>query len=263
MPDIGVNDTVLHYEEAGEGPPLLLLHGGAGTALLHFRNEIPELAAAGFHVIAPDFRGYGRSSPPRDFPPGFYQRDAADMAALLRTLDLAPAHLAGWSDGGITALVLAADYPETARSLAVWGAEAYIKPEERAGWAQMVNWQAWPDRTRERFIAAQGQLNGTDVLQRMREGYERELDAGGNIVADRLNRISCPTLILHGDADEGVPVAHAHEMHAAIRGSELRIFLGGAHALHRDCHDELMRELTAFLRGNLSPGPSPKAGGEL
>ena len=248
MPEIAVNGTVLHYEEAGEGPPLMLLHGGGGTALLHFRNEIPELAAAGFHVVAPDLRGYGRSSPPRDFPPGFYQRDAADMAALIRALDLAPAHLAGWSDGGITALLLAADHLDIARTLAVWGAEAYIKPEERAGWAQMVNWQAWPQRTLDRFIAAQGPLNWPGVLERMREGYERELDAGGNIVADRLDRISSPTLILHGDADEGVPVAHAHELHASIRGSELRVFPGGAHALHRDKHEELVRALIAFLR---------------
>lgn len=257
MPETAVNGTVLHYEEAGEGPPLVLLHGGGGTALLHLRNEIPELAAAGFHVIAPDFRGYGRSSPPRDFPPGFYQRDAADIAALIRALGLAPAHLAGWSDGGICALLLAADYPDTARTLAVWGAEAYIKPEEREGWKAMTHWQSWPERTRERFIAAQGPLNWPGLLDRMREGYERELDAGGNIVADRLDRITCPTLILHGDADEGVPVAHAYELHAAIRGSELQVIPGGQHALHRDKHEQVMAALLALLRRDVSPSPSP------
>jgi valacyclovir hydrolase len=256
MPEVAVNGTILHYEVAGDGPPILLLHGGGGTALLHFRNEIPELAAAGFRVIAPDLRGYGRSSPPRDFPPGFYQRDAADMAALVHTLGLAPAHLEGWSDGGIAALQLAADYPDTARTLAVWGAEAYIKPEERAGWAEIVDWQKWPDRTRERFIAAQGPLNWPGILERMREGYERELDAGGNIVAERLDRIACPTLILHGDADEVVPVEHAYEMHAAIQGSELCVLPGGHHALHRDRHDELMRILLAFLKSHQTPGPA-------
>jgi valacyclovir hydrolase len=263
MPEIAVNGTVLHYEEAGEGPPLLLLHGGGGTALLHYKNEIPLLAKR-YHVIAPDFRGYGQSSPPRDFPAGFYQRDAADMAALIEALGIAPAHLCGWSDGGITALLLAADYPWTARTLAVWGAEAYIKPEERAGWDAITDWQAWPEHTRERFIAAQGPLNWPGVLERMKAGYILALESGGNIVADRLNRVACPTLILHGDADEVVPVAHAHELHAAIRGSALRIFPGGHHALHRDRHDELLVALLDFLQRHegAEPATHRKAGND-
>lgn len=246
MPEIAVNDTVLHYEEQGSGEPLLLLHGGGGTALLHFRNEIPELAAR-YRVIAPDFRGYGRSSPPRTYPRDFYQRDAADMTALVHALNIAPAHLCGWSDGGIAALLMAADELDTACSLAVWGAEAHILPQERAAWGTVTDAGSWPAHTRERFIAAQGPLNWPGILERMLEGYNRVLDDGGQIVADRLGRIACPTLIMHGDADEVVPVVHAYELNAAIRGSELRIFHGAGHTLHRERHAELLETLLSFL----------------
>ena len=59
MPEIAVNGTVLHYEEAGTGEPLLLLHGGGGTALLHFRREIPALGTVGALAQA-----RGRFGPP-------------------------------------------------------------------------------------------------------------------------------------------------------------------------------------------------------
>jgi len=260
MPEIAVNGTVLHYEEQGSGEPLVLLHGGGGTALLHFKHEIPALAER-YRVIAPDLRGYGRSSPPRDFPPGFYARDAADMAALIQALGIAPAHLCGFSDGGIVALLLAADYPETARTLAVWGAEARILPQERAAWGPITDWRSWPDHIVQRFIEAQGPLNWPGILERMLEGYNRELDTGGNIVADRLDRIRCPALIMHGDLDEVVPVEHAYELSRAIRGARLRIFPGAKHALHRERHAELLAEIHAFLAQHGASGARESSAG--
>ncbi len=246
MPEIAVNGITLHYEEAGSGEPLLLLHGGAGTALLHFRREIAELGER-FHVIAPDLRGYGRSTPPRLFEGDFYTQDGRDMAALIEALGLAPAHLCGWSDGSIAALIVAADRPELARTLCLWGAEGRILPQERALWRNITNWQAWPEHVRERFAAAQGPLNWPRLFERMLAGYNRVLDAGGTIVADRLDRVRCPTLIMHGDEDDVVPVAHAYELNRLIAGSELRIFHGAGHMLHRERHAELMEMLVSFI----------------
>src|SRR5579884_970589 len=242
VPEIAINGTVLHYEEAGTGEPLLLLHGGGGTALLHFRKEIAELGEM-YHVIAPDMRGYGRSSPPRTFEGDFYARDAADMAALLEELALGPAHVCGWSDGGIVGLLLAADYPELVRTLCVWGAEAHILPEERGYWPHMMDTSEWTDQALERFAQAQGPLNWPGLFDRMLAGYIRTLEQGGNIVAHRLDQIRCPTLILHGDQDDVVPVGHAYELNRKIVGSELHILHGAGHTLHRERHHELMEAL--------------------
>lgn len=247
MPDIAVNGTVLHYEEAGDGKPLLLLHGGGGTAQLHFRREIAELAEQ-YHVIAPDMRGYGASSPPRTFAGNFYEEDAADMAALLRSLDLGPAHLCGWSDGSIVALIVAVEQPELVRTLCLWGAEGRILPEERAAWRSITSIADWPEHTRERFAAAQGPLNWPGILDRMLVGYNRVLDEGGEVVSQRVHQICVPTLLIHGDADDVVPVAHLYELNRLIRGSEIHVFHGAGHTLHRERHDELLELLLDFLR---------------
>ncbi|HLZ72507.1 MAG TPA: alpha/beta hydrolase [Dehalococcoidia bacterium] len=246
MPEVEVNGATFHYEASGSGEPLLLLHGGGGTALLHFRREIARLSQR-YRVIAPDMRGYGASSPPRLFEGDFYGQDGRDAAALLEALDAVPAHLCGWSDGSVVALIVAADRPELVRTLCVWGAEGRILPHERGLWRNVSNWQAWPESTRERYARAQGPLNWPGLLERMVSGYGRVLDAGGMIVADRLHRVRCPTLILHGDEDDVVPVAHAYELHRLIRGSELRIFHGAGHALHREHHVELMETITSFI----------------
>jgi len=263
MPEIAVNGTILHYEQAGSGDPLLLLHGGGGTALMHFRREIAVLGEQ-FRVIAPDMRGYGTSSPPRLFEPGFYDLDAGDMAALLTTLGTGPAHICGWSDGSIVALILAVEHPDLVRSLCLWGAEGRILPEEREAWPAIVRWQDWPERTRERFAAAQGPLNWPGMLERMLEGYGRVLDAGGEVVAQRLDRVRCPTLLMHGEADDVVPVAHAHELNRLIAGSELCLFPDTGHTLHRERHDELLARIVAFLHGELGPvaGSASVSGGE-
>lgn len=248
MPDIPLRDTLIHYEEAGVGAPLLLLHGGLGTALLHYRREIPFYAEAGYRVIAPDMRGYGQSSPPREYPPGFYQRDAADMAGLLDVLNVAPAHVLGWSDGAIVALVLAVQRPDLVRSLALWGGEACVLEEERANWPLLADPSTWPSRAVERFIEAQGPLNWPGILQMMLDGYNALLDAGGEVIAQRLGEIRCPVLIAHGEEDDVVPVVHAHTLKAGISHAELHLFPGVGHALHREREAELRTLVLDFLR---------------
>src|SRR5262249_32869217 len=134
------------------------------------------------------------------------------------------------------------------RTLCLWGAEAHILPQERAAWDSLVRWQEWPEHTRERFAATQGPLNWPGILDRMRAGYVRVLDAGGEIIARRVHEIRCPTLLLHGDQDDIVPVAHAYELNRLISGSELRIFHGAGHTLHREHHAELLELISSFLR---------------
>jgi valacyclovir hydrolase len=262
MPEIELSDSTLHYEEAGEGPPLLLLHGGLGTALLHYRREIPVFAKR-YRVIAPDMRGYGRSSPPREYPPGFYHRDAADMAALLERLGAHPAHVLGWSDGAVVALTLTVTRPDLVRSLVTWGGEARLLEQERAAWPALADTSTWSERAVERFKEAQGPLNWPGIFQKMLDGYNAVLDAGGEIVSRRVGEIRCPVLLLHGELDDVVPVAHARELHAAIPHSELHIWPDAGHALHREKEAELRRLVMDFLnrheqadRGSVGAGPA-------
>jgi pimeloyl-ACP methyl ester carboxylesterase len=63
--DIERGDVILHVRDIGSGTPVVLLHGWPDTGDL-WRNQVPALTASGFRVIAPDLRGFGRSSKPID-----------------------------------------------------------------------------------------------------------------------------------------------------------------------------------------------------
>jgi valacyclovir hydrolase len=247
MPVVELRGTTIHYEDAGPGAPLLLLHGGLGTALLHYRREIPFFAER-YRVIAPDMRGYGRSSPPREYPIDFYQQDAADMAALLDALDARPAHVLGWSDGSIVALILSVTRPDLVRSLALWGGEAMLLEEERANWPVLADVSNWTPRAVERFIEAQGPLNWPGIFDKMIAGYIAVLDAGGEIIAGRLSEIRCPVLVMHGEKDDVVPVIHARILQDGITHAEVHIFPGAGHALHRERESEVRALILDFLR---------------
>lgn len=87
MPYADIRGVKLHYEDLGEGLPLLLLPGALGSGQSDFAPQLQALPQHGLRVVAPDPRGYGKSRPPeREFPPDFYQQDARDFAALMETL---------------------------------------------------------------------------------------------------------------------------------------------------------------------------------
>src|SRR5438105_4387712 len=111
----------IHYEEHGEGEPLLLMHGFTDSA--REMSGLIDALAPHYRVIAPDLQGYGRSEPrPRNYTPSFYHDDAHDMAALLEHLGTGPAHIVGFSDGGEVAILMPIHHPDMARSVVAWGA---------------------------------------------------------------------------------------------------------------------------------------------
>lgn len=82
-------------------------------------------------IVAWDPPGYGKSRPPdRTFPADIFHRDAVYAHNLMKNLGYSKFSLVGWSDGGITSLILAAKYPDSIRKMVVLGANAYIHPDE-------------------------------------------------------------------------------------------------------------------------------------
>jgi pimeloyl-ACP methyl ester carboxylesterase len=108
----------LHYVHAGEGPLVVLLHGFP-EFWYSWRRQIPALARAGYHVLAPDMRGYDLS----DKPAGWRQYDAGlvagDIAALIRQLGAPRAHVVGHDWGAAVAYTLAMRNPELVERLAI------------------------------------------------------------------------------------------------------------------------------------------------
>jgi pimeloyl-ACP methyl ester carboxylesterase len=111
--EIEVNGVRLHYELHGEGQPLALVHGSWGDGT-NWQLVLPRLAKS-FRVLVYDRRGHSRSERPEG--QGSVHEDADDLAALLESLELAPAHVVANSYGSNIALRLAAKRPELFRSL--------------------------------------------------------------------------------------------------------------------------------------------------
>jgi pimeloyl-ACP methyl ester carboxylesterase len=130
MPSIRTEDGVdLHYIEAGEGTPLLFVHEFAGDA----RSWEPQIRffARRYRCIAYHARGYPPSSVPRD--PKSYSQDRAtdDIAAVIKALNLAPAHVVGLSMGAFATLHLGLRHPHLARSLTAAGVGYGASPDKR------------------------------------------------------------------------------------------------------------------------------------
>ena len=118
-----VNGVTLHYEVAGEGKPVVLVHGNGEDHHL-FDVEIEQLAAAGYKVYAPDSRGHGANEPLSEY---HYADMAEDMYQFIKALDLGRPAFYGFSDGGIIGLLLILNHPDCLSALAISGTN--LSPE--------------------------------------------------------------------------------------------------------------------------------------
>jgi pimeloyl-ACP methyl ester carboxylesterase len=130
-----INGVRLHYVEAGSGPLVILLHGFP-EFWYSWRHQIPALAAAGFHVVAPDLRGYNLS----DKPPGVwaYRIDAllGDVIGLIQHAGAERAAIIGHDWGGVIAWHLAMYHPRVVEKLIILNA-----PHPAAYWREMRSWK--------------------------------------------------------------------------------------------------------------------------
>lgn len=102
-----------------------------GTAWTDFKPQLENLDKNKLTIVAWDPPGYGKSRPPnRIYSDDFFQRDADYAFNLMKILGYKKFSLIGWSDGGITSLILAAKNPDSIRKMIVFGTNAYVIPEE-------------------------------------------------------------------------------------------------------------------------------------
>jgi pimeloyl-ACP methyl ester carboxylesterase len=262
--------VTLAYEAFGDpGAPPLLLIAGLGQQLLAWPQPLCEdLAARGLFVVRYDNRDVGRSwraasvpppTPPRllagRFAAGQYTLAdmALDAAGLLAALELAPAHVAGMSMGGMIGQTLAARHPESVRSLvsimSTTGAARVGRPrpstwrrmlgrptadrdvaiERMVGILRHIGSHGFPfDEAAVRAYAAAAFDRGHDPA-----GVGRQLAAiikSGDRTTE-LGRIAAPTLVVHGDRDRMVNPSGARATAAAIPGARLMTIDGMGHDL--------------------------------
>jgi pimeloyl-ACP methyl ester carboxylesterase len=110
MGTVEVDGVGTEYDVTGEGRPVMLLHGFPDSGRL-WRHQVPALAGAGFRVIVPDLRGYGRSGKPDGVDAYSLPLLAGDVMAVLAELEIPQAHLVGHDWGAALAWVIASLAP--------------------------------------------------------------------------------------------------------------------------------------------------------
>jgi len=139
---VTVGAIALHVVEAGNGTPVVLLHGFP-EFWYSWRRQLPSLSAAGFRAIAPDLRGFNLSDRPQGIQNYRLSALVADIAGLIRQVAGGRAHIIGHDWGGVVAWRLAAMHPELVHKLVVMNAAlpaAYSRELKRSPAQWLRSW---------------------------------------------------------------------------------------------------------------------------
>ena len=250
MPEEVINGYLMHYQTYGQGPVLVMIHGGlgGGEGSATMMEGHAAILARHFRVVFYDRRGAGQSEAPSEgYALGKYSED---LHSLLLHLNISRAHVLGSSAGGPIAMQFALDHPELTETLLLINTMSYCQEAERAvrqkELEEILASQAasgsavaaanaledrWPGLSRNEPARYQALLetnqNRVDAIAKTIQSY---LDIG-NTLESRLSELTLPTLIVHGDADSRIPLLCGRQLQDSISSSELYIIPGAEHGL--------------------------------
>jgi 3-oxoadipate enol-lactonase len=245
----------LNYTEVGSGIPLVLVHGFPLDQTTW--NDVAAILAPGIRVILPDLRGYGQS-PVTD---GVYSMGllAHDLVGLLDHLNLGKVVLAGHSMGGYVSLAFAQTFPERLAGLALVATQAAADPPERRdGRLQLAD----EVEKRGSIAVVEASLSryspDPNVLERTKEVMLKAdpLAVAGSLrgmaerldMTDLLTKVSIPSLVIAGEADELIPAQKSKEMIALLPKGRLVVVPGGGHMLMMESPQTVAQALTTLVQ---------------
>ncbi|KAE9543259.1 hypothetical protein AGLY_003170 [Aphis glycines] len=245
-----VNNIEINYLKVGNGPQtLLLLPGTLGSIFTDFKPQIDTLNREKYTIVAWDPPGYGFSRPPdRNFPPEYFYNDADYAISLMKSLQINKYSLLGWSDGGITALIMASKAVDRVEKLIVWGSNAYVTEKDVELYEKIRDIENWSPRMRQQFIELYGKKYFSDTWNAWVDYFQVLLkENGGDICREALSKINAPTLILHGAQDPLVPMEHPVYLYKKIKYGSLKIYPEGKHNIHLRYAELFNSEVDDFL----------------
>jgi pimeloyl-ACP methyl ester carboxylesterase len=276
--------VTLHYVTTGpeDGPLVVLLHGFPETWYA-WRHAVPALADAGYRVVAPDLRGYGRSSKPEGVEAYGLDPLSRDVRELIESFDRDSAAVVGHDWGGVVATATALHHPSVVDRLAVLNApyptnvteQFSLRQALRSSYAAFFQLPSVPERLfrtngfalLERAFddAASGAYTGTE-LEVYREAWATSgaLTAmlnyyrafGRDTAGDLLGRdsawtagrrVNCPTLLLWGEKDRALGPEVREAFEASVADCETRRYPSATHWLHAEFPDRVAGDLLDFL----------------
>jgi non-heme chloroperoxidase len=271
MPTIRTKDgTEIYYKDWGAGQPIVFSHGWPLTADA-WEDQMIFLAARGYRCIAHDRRGHGRSSQP--WNGNDMDTYADDLAELTTALDLSEAIHVGHSTGGgeVTRYIGRHGTKRVAKAVLIGAIPPLmLKTEANPGGLPIAVF----DQLRAGVLADRAQFfrdlsapfyganrPGSQVSQGLRDSFWLQGMLGGHKamydcikafsetdLTEDLKKFDVPTLILHGDDDQIVPIGVSAMMSSKIvKGSKLVIYKGAPHGMCSTLKDRVNEELLAFI----------------
>jgi pimeloyl-ACP methyl ester carboxylesterase len=219
-----VNGIELHYEIAGEGDPLVLLHSGTQTTRMW--DPFVGAFAEDYRVIAVDLRGHGGSTNPDDL--WTTRQFAHDVYALLDSLGVERFKGVGASAGAMTLLHMATQQPERVEAMVVVGVGTYLPVECRQTLAATDS-SAIPDNVMA-FYRSQ-HAHGDDQIRALFDWVASLATSYNDMTFSPacLATITARTLVVHGDRDYCFPASMAWDIYDAIPDAFLWVVPNGGH----------------------------------
>jgi pimeloyl-ACP methyl ester carboxylesterase len=239
---VAVPDGHIAAWEQGSGPPVVLVHGGTGTAGHDWEPLVPVLARR-FRTIALDLRAHGQS--PGD-PSGISMtRFGLDLMQVMRYLGVPSAVLVGFSVGGNTLLKLVSRQPWLARALVTIGASARGDADR----VMKILTGPWPD---DLIALDHSAGDGPRYWESLRAALGRDWAANLDLSPQQLRSIDCPVLVAHGDRDRVQFLEEALHLYRTLPRAELLVVPGSGHAVQLDQPELFALALEGFIDRALS-----------
>ena len=268
----------LHVAVAGEGPPVVLLHGFPEN-WRSWRRQFAPLVEAGFSVWAPDLRGYNLSDRPAALEAYHLRHLVADVAALVRATGRPRAHIGGHDWGGVIAWTFASQHPELVDKLVIFNAphpDIYLQkvrrpPQMFRSWyvlfflvPRVPEWTLSAGHFRAvrdmfaRYPARREAFSTEDIDQYVRAlSQPGALTAGlnyyrANLRSDALGmgraaRTGAETLVIWGELDPALGIGLLDGLDAVAPRVRVHRIPGVSHWVQNEAPDEVNRVLTEFL----------------
>lgn len=248
-----INGLRVNYKVAGEGRPLLILHGWGGSSDSWIDVQ-RILSNKGYKVLVPDLPGFGKSqTPPEPWGIGDY---ANFIFSFIKEANLVNFFLLGHSFGGRISARLSINYPDDIKGLILCdsaGIKIIPGPKtlfifwlSRIGNAVFTpkHLSRFKDSARSIFYAFLRKKDYTKTKGVMRETIKNVLD--DDLLFD-LPKIKKRTLIIWGKADKLVPVKYAHIFNEKIENSEIEVLPKIGHSPHLEVPEKLSEIILRFL----------------